>query len=600
MADGNASPEQAVSVSNLPRLVTAIVVATVAGAELAIRIEADHAPGPVGKIVRHLLRPYLEVRQFFFSNWIWVVPIALVSVILALLLARQGLLLWNNTIVARLAGVNLSANAYSFPKRSFDLPLALRETPTDKYFIGYDQRGKPAYLTEFDLDTHGHIMGHTGSGKTRSVLEPLMLQDMFKGKGLLFMDAKGSSENVTMMKALAGLADRHQQLKVFALAYPDWSQTYNPVYLGPTGDPLATAERVFSVFDMDNEYYRGQAKQFFYALIRLMAGTGLPFNLNDIRLCVADDEVLDHVFSLSDERAAKYEITKQLGQLGRKRLETFTGLYNVLAEYEHPLLNTYAPDIVIEDIMNQKGMVYFNLPANRYSLLAPAIGKIVLQHIKAVGSLRQIDRAKYDQTPFAVNIDELNRFAFDELVPSLAMLRDAHVQFRLAHQSIGDLEQVSEVFATQVRDNTRWKVFLFENDPDHLEKVARSFGTKTVFKKTVRFSLGPLFTFLNTGEVSNRETEEFILHPNHLKSLAPQGQGYLLLPDRMCGLNFEVLPRFGGADYPLQRKPMAVGLNLYEKFVQKNLPSGAQQEVSRSETPRSKGQQPRGLFGEAS
>jgi hypothetical protein len=78
--------------------------------------------------------------------------------------------------------------------------------------------------------------------------------------------------------------------------------------------------------------------------------------------------------------------------------------------------------------MNEQGVVYFNLPANRYALLAPAIGMIVLQHVQAVRSRRQIDRAAYDQTPFAVCVDELNRFALPELVPSLAMLRDAHVQ----------------------------------------------------------------------------------------------------------------------------------------------------------------------------
>jgi hypothetical protein len=318
---------------------------------------------------------------------------------------------------------------------------------------------------------------------------------------------------------------------------------------------------------MDNEYYRGQAKLFFYSLMRLLASTGKPFNLVDCRLCVADDEVLDYVFSLSDDQAAKYEIDRQMQQLGKKRHETFTGLYNALADYDHPLLNSYAPDIVIEDIMNERGIVYFNLPANRYALLAPAVGKIVLQHVKAVGALRQIDRQSYDQTPFSVSIDELNRFAFDELVPSLAMLRDARVQFRLAHQSLGDLEQVSSVFAVQVKDNTRWKVFLYENDPDHLERVCRSFGTRTTYKKTVRYSLGPLLTFLNTGEVSNREVEEFVLHPNSLKSLAPRGQGYLLLPDRTHGLSFEVLPRLKVPDFPLPLKGRGTGLDLYTKFV---------------------------------
>jgi type IV secretory pathway TraG/TraD family ATPase VirD4 len=534
--------------------------------EMAVALALWRLPR-IGHAIAPYLAQYVVWRNVVVDHWIVASVIAAVSIVAVVLLARKAMLFWHNVVVAKVSGAELKATVVGFPKLIFELEPELANTPKGKYFVGLDERKKPVYLTEWDLDTHGHIMGHTGTGKTRSVLEPLMFQDMKAGKGLLFMDAKGSSENVQILKAMAVQNGRSGELKVFAPAYLNWSQTYNPVYLGKNGDPLAAAERVFSVFPLEHEYYKGQSKQFFYNLIRLMAGTGKAFNLTDIRLAVADDEVLSYVFSLSDDRTAKYEIKQQLAQLGKRRHETFTGLYNALAEYEHPLLNSYNPDIIIEDIMNERGMVYFNLPANRYPLLAPAIGKIVLQHVKAVGALRQIDRKHYDQTPFAVNIDELNRFAFDELVPALNMLRDAHVQFRLSHQSLGDLEQVSPEFARQVRDNTRWKIALFENDPDHLEKVARSYGTRTAFKKTVRFSVGPLLTFLNSGEVSNREVEEFVLHPNALKNLAPQGQGYLLLPDRTVGVSLAPLKRVKNIDFPLRRKPPAEGLGLYSRFV---------------------------------
>ncbi|MFC1610833.1 type IV secretory system conjugative DNA transfer family protein [Myxococcota bacterium] len=525
-------------------------------------------PGGVGKLARQYLAWYLPAREFVTTHWMWLLPVGLVLLV-ALLFLFRAFLLWRNKLVAKLAGADLDIDIEKcgFPKKRFDLLNEVKRAPEGKYFVGCNPKGRPIYLTEWDLDTHGHIMGHTGSGKTRSVLEPLMFQDMRAGKGLLFMDAKGSSENVDMFKAVADLNGRRGDLRVFALAHPQWSHTYNPVYVTGLADPLVTAERVFSVFDLQHEYYRGQSKLFFYNLIRLLASTGLPFNLVDVRLCVADDVFLHYAYDLADDRAAKFEIDKQLKQLGKRRMETFTGLYNALAEYDHPLLNSYNPDIVIEDVMNERQVVYFNLPANRYALLAPAIGKIVLQHIKAVGAMRQISRARYDQNPFAVCVDELNRFAFEELVPSLAMLRDARVQFRLAHQSLGDLEQVSRVFSQQVQDNTRWKMHLYENDPDHLEKVCRSYGTRTTYKKTVRYKLGPLFTFLNTGESSNREVEALRLHPNQPKSLAPCGQAYLLQPDRVTGLNLEPLPRFAIPEYELPKNGVAAGLDLANLFV---------------------------------
>ena len=554
-----------------------VIIGVLGGAEWLYRTGPSHLPPPLLRRMAPLLVAYGQRREWFNDRWWWLLLLFLVAIILLIILARSAVIFWHNVVIAKLAGTDLNTIHHGFPKLRFNLVKELSRTPAGKYFVGTGPRRQPIYLTEWDLDTHGHIMGHPGSGKTRSVLEPLMLQDLRRSKGLLFMDAKGSSENVRMIKTLSAITGRAKDLKVFALAFPAWSHTYNPVHLGPTGDPLATAERVFSVFPLEQEYYRGQSKQLFYNLVRLLAATGNAFNLRDLRIAIANDEALRYCMDLSDDTTAEFEINNQLKQLGHRRLETFTGLYNALADYDHPLLNAYDPDIVIEDIMNERGVVYFNLPANRYALLAPAIGKIVLQHIQAVGALRQIDRDRYDQTPFAVNIDELNRFAFKELVPSLAMLRDAHVQFRLSHQSLGDLEQVSPEFARQVKDNTGWKMFLFENDPDQLEKVSRSYGTRTVFKKTVRFNLGPFFTFLNTGDVSNREVEEFIIHPNALKSLAPQGQGYLLLPDRMSGVSFEILPPLDVPDYQLPKHLPGKGLDLHARFVEskKNAPKVA-------------------------
>jgi hypothetical protein len=469
--------------------------AVIVSAEWLRRTSLESLPPHPRAALAAAVAHYDAVRGYALANAWWLIPVAVAAVVVLVLTLRRLLLWRHNTVVAKLAGTELETTQHGFPKLRFDLLEELRRTPNGKYFVGLDRRRRPVYLSEWDLDTHGHIMGHTGSGKTRSVPEPLMLQDLAHGKGLLFMDAKGSNENVQTMKALAAVTRRSAELKVFALANPEWSHTYNPVFLGPGGDPLATAERVFSVFPLEHEYYRRQSKLFFYNLVRLLAGTGQPFNLRDVRLAVAD---------------------------------------------------------------------------------------IVLQHVQAVGALRQIDRGAYDQTPFAVCVDELNRFAFPELVPSLAMLRDAHVQFRLSHQSLGDLEQVDEVFARQVKDNTRWKVYSFENDPDHLEKVSRSYGTRTAFKKTVRYSLGPLLTFLNTGEVSNREVEEFVLHPNALKSLGPQGQGYLLLPNRMSGISFEMLPRFEVPDHPLPKRAAPPGLDLYARFVA-GAPHGATAPCSGSE-----------------
>jgi hypothetical protein len=559
-----------------PRPIVGLVLLAVGGVaamEGAARVDVANMPRPLGRLLAPVWAELLAARVCMHDNWHWLAPVSVLALVLLLAVYRGVLLLWHNVIVARLAGTELSLQSHTFRKRPFDINEQISKLGAGQYLIGMTPGRKPVVLSEFDLCTHVHLMGQTGSGKTASVITPLLYQCIREPnrKGALLMDAKGSSENVAMVQNLARKCGREQDLRIFALAYPEWSHSYNPVW--PCTDPDATAERIFSVFSMDNEYYRGQAWLMFRNLIRLMAGTGMPFNLIDVRTALIDDEAREHVYESSKDLRAQHEVESQLNQLGRRRLETFTGLYNALADYDHPLLNTYSPTIVLEDVVNKRGICYVNLPANRYPILAPSVGKILLQHLQAIGAMRQIDRARYDQHPFTVFIDELNRFAFPNLVPALCMLRDAKVQFVLSHQSLGDLEQVSLVFTRQVKDNTRCKIFLYENDPDHLEKVSRSYGTRTAFKRTVRFSLGPLWTFLNTGEVSNREVEEFILHPNALKSLAPFGQGYVLLPDRSHPVNLEMLPPLGSCEPQperlVARLPEARGLNLMQAFVER-------------------------------
>jgi len=253
--------------------------------------------------------------------------------------------------------------------------------------------------------------------------------------------------------------------------------------------------------------------------------------------------------------------------LGKRKLETFTGLYNALCDYSHPLLDSYNPDIRIDEVMNKRQLAYFHLNCNQYSLLGPAIGKVVLRHINSMGGMRQAYRDSFDQMGFPVTVDEAHQFLFESLLVGLATLRDAHIQFRLAHQSLADLESISPSFEKRLRTNTRWKILFHSTDPDHLEMVSRSYGTHTTFKRTVRYSMGPLGTLLNSGETSNREVQEFRVHPDSLKALKSCGQGFLLLPDRMEPVSFAMLPEFGGGQGELEKNDEGEGLGLYRKFV---------------------------------
>jgi hypothetical protein len=237
-------------------------------------------------------------------------------------------------------------------------------------------------------------------------------------------------------------------------------------------------------------------------------------------------------------------------------------------KFQSPLVNAYEPDIVFESVLQNNEMVYVQLPANLFKIQAPAMGKVMLMDVQQEGSLRQVFRRTRNQRAFSVTVDEFYNFADLSIIDSLNKLRDASVEFTLAHQSIADLELVSKEFASAVWDNTTTRDILAQDNPELCEKLAKSLGTRQVVEKTVRMQRGPLFTSLATGDVSSKLVEAYKLHPNAIKTLARCGQGYLFNDEGIRPVCYGMLPPFS-SDFPLKRKDQskARGLRLYERFI---------------------------------
>ena len=177
-------------------------------------------------------------------------------------------------------------------------------------------------------------------------------------------------------------------------------------------------------------------------------------------------------------------------------------------------------------------------------------------------------RTSRNQRPFSVTVDEFASFVDLSIVDSLNKLRDANLEYTLAHQSLADLELVSKEFAMSFWDNTRTKDILNQDNPELCERIARSIGTHQVRELTVRRKEGPLPTSLAAGDASSKLVEAYRLQPNAIKALARCGQGYSLSDEGLAPVAYPMMPALS-ADYPLQRKDQkaARGLRLYETFV---------------------------------
>lgn len=559
---------------------------------------AASVPGPLGERVQGDLRTYGKFRRPV-ANHLGLSAVGAGAAVLLAGLGLRQLLVVSSQLKARLNGTAMRPVAFSFPSCRVDVLREIGRRPSGHSFVGMTPRRtwlgwrwRPVYLSARQKTTHRHVIGKTGSGKTTSILWPSVLQDALDGKGVLVLSAKGSDEEIGMMKAIAAVTGRQAQLRVFSL--PAWNvpelftHAYNMLYVRPRtptsagGDPVATAQRVFSVLPMgDNVFYKTQAEVMLTNLCRLLhgmvdaRGNGIPFVLRDVSVCLKAignvggwSRALRHCLDTSLDREAAAQIRAQVKQLDRDVLKSLSGIVGALDKFQSDIVNAYAPDIIFEDVLQSNGLVYVQLPANLFRIQAPALGKVILMDVQHEGSLRQVFRETRNQKPFSVTVDEFYNFADLSIVDSLNKLRDANLEYTLAHQSLADLELVSREFATAVWDNTRTKDVLSQDNPELCERIAKSIGTELVEELTVRRLEGPLATSLPSGEGTARQVEAYRLHPNCIKDLARCGQGYLLADDGVWPCVYGMLPPLR-ADYPLVRKEQAraPGLRLYETFL---------------------------------
>lgn len=554
------------------------LVIAIAGAEYAashvLRSHAAH-----GAPLAQLAARYVELRNRALP-WLPLVGFGGVAVAVALFRALSRLSVFINHERARKAGIELDEpGEMKLPRVAFDLRTALETNPAPdaQVVLGVTEEGAPVYLTDRARSMHVQVLGQTGSGKTKSAIEVMLYQDLRRGRGSFYLTGKGSEDEEERFLAIAKLAGRLDDVRLFTLnpKYQHVSHTYNVVHIGPKTDPRAVAERVFSSFegDMDNPYYRDQAREFFVGLVQAFAGTGKPFSMLDIGAAIASPQLLEYALEQSDERAAKATLMAQRQKLGKDEPKTFTGLAAAVSRYNHPAVNAYQPDIVLEELLDAGEPVGFFLPVNMYKHLARYVGVCVLQHLQQVGALRQLDRTR-SQTPVYAYLDEFYSFAYEGFTDSVNKLRDANVSFLLSHQSMSDLTKVSPDYAQGIYDNTRNKIVFFQNDPKVCESISKSIGTYKTVKPTAQKTVDWFGNSIYTLNQSSREVDEYRLHPNRIKNLAC-GQGYLVQDATVAGINFATIPDavFAKLITPKLRRQRSTtaagqgGLGLYDLFV---------------------------------
>ena len=411
--------------------------------------------------------------------------------------------------------------------------------------IGVDEAARPVSLDAAALRTHGVVIGPTGVGKTQA-LERVIYG--FTGAPAardlhlpaVVIDMKADPDLAATLAAIAKQTGRlFHHVTVDATG-----STYNPL-AGLTADEAADAlyETLFAADKNVNLHYATLSRRLLQQACRVCV------DLADARVArvgggtwtigLADVADLLSIKTLRSVKpfvspAVAASLTRYLDDLDASKNEGDVG---DVRDRVAVIVDTAAGDILdatgftMEQAIRAGDIVCLSLDAAGAPQTARTIGTLAVQDLCATfGRLARNGWGKNHMCP--VILDEFSALGTPRVADLYARARSAGGAVLLATQDLdADLEAVSPQFAASVRTNANVWLVLRQTRGEAADAIARDIGSRLAWKETLQIeddwdALGGMHAASGVGSL--REVDEFILHPNDIKSL-PQGGAYLVV-----------------------------------------------------------------------
>ena len=319
-------------------------------------------------------------------------------------------------------------------------------------YIGRTVRdGVPWLLYLKLLQTHGHVIGGSGTGKTALCLTPLAFQLIARGDAsVVILDLKGDRPlfwGSFIEAARTGLPFRWFTIEpgCASFAFNPFTQTHDRAR---TLNARAQSFLGSSGLDHGDEY---GASYFTAGTLEVI--TAFFDKYRDIRSC-ADfsryaEEQGSYVATNTDMEAARHL------RMVLRQLATIAPL-NV-SESSRPAVR---PDVIrdaidMTDVLTRRQVVYFNLPSMEEDLSARAVARLVMYGL--VQAAKIVARTRRP-VPVYLFVDEAQQVLTQRTKILLEMARSMGVYLILAHQSVDQLRTAHWDIASVVEGSTTFKL----------------------------------------------------------------------------------------------------------------------------------------------
>lgn len=350
---------------------------------------------------------------------------------------------------------------------------------------------------------HAAIVGASGVGKT--TLGILILwQQIVKGGGFLFIDAKVDNDTKDGLGYLAKSAGRERDYYVLNVDNPENSNTYNPLL---NGDPDEVASRLLNLIPSTEsnagaDHYRQLANHALTAVIGGLKEARLRYHFDDLitvfQSAAAMQELVDKVpkgtkakknLELFLDKYRKLEKGEAVIDIVKLKAE-IGGLAGRMAQFSQgkfgEIFNTYTPEIDLYDIIKNNKMLYIMLPTMGKGTAALNLAKMILSDfMSAVYRIQNLPKSQRPWPPFPAFFDEFGRYAISESAILIEQSRSANIAIMPGFQGYGNLADVSDSFADMVLQSTWTKALFRFGSDESAERSADIIGMIKRYQQTV-------------------------------------------------------------------------------------------------------------------
>jgi len=387
-------------------------------------------------------------------------------------------------------------------------------------------------IPELSRYTHVQVIGTTGSGKTRFIFYPQIIQDIRFKNGVFIYDIK-SNMRERIEKAVVAYG-RDLEYCYFNLGDKN-SMTYNPLAGDNAGE---ISNRIFTAlyYNMANseQYYIDTAQRFLQATTAVLMKKWKIITFEDLYWMTVSPRV--YLQPICNEMPNDINARYLLDFIKKPDLDrNLSGLVNKLTQFVTPdwasQINTLNPEIDIGQILNEGKILLFQANSGIYQQEYKPLSILMMMHIQAEIAKRY-SIAQDKLKPFFIYLDEFDKIVYPGFSELINKAREAKVGIIFGHQSLGDLKQYGENLKNQILTNSRNKIILKVEDPETAEYFSKTFGTKTIERA--------VYSYDHQGNVSGHTKkleEEFNIHPNQLKFLR-LGQACVKIEDVTGGKTY--------------------------------------------------------------